>query len=90
MVKVWNFRSMQCIRTIPSGYGLCGVFVPGNRHIIIGTKEGHLELYGLSSSSCLQSVVAHSGPVWSIAIRYAHSLVQDPLVQSSSSRIPSS
>lgn len=69
MVKVWNFRSMQCIRTIPSGYGLCGVFVPGNRHIVIGTKEGHLELYGLSSSSCLQSIVAHSGPVWSIAIR---------------------
>ncbi len=28
-----------------------------------------MELYGLSSSTCLQSVQAHEGPIWSICIK---------------------
>ncbi|KAL6045453.1 beta transducin [Balamuthia mandrillaris] len=68
MVKVWNIESLQCIRTLESGYGLCGAFVPGNRHVIIGTKAGTIELYDLASSTCLQLEEAHNGAVWSISI----------------------
>lgn len=32
-VKVWNIATRSCIRTMPSGYGLCVAFVPGNRHV---------------------------------------------------------
>ena len=31
--KVWNLRSQECIRTIPTGYGLCGMFLPGDRQV---------------------------------------------------------
>eukprot|EP00434_Breviolum_minutum_P005801 symbB.v1.2.005115.t1/scaffold295.1/size237168/4 len=30
-----------------SGYGLCGFFLAGNEHVLIGTKEGKLELYNI-------------------------------------------
>ena len=30
--------TQQCIRTMPSGYALCSAFVPGDRHVLIGTK----------------------------------------------------
>lgn len=32
-VKLWNLRSQECIRTIPTGYGLCGMFMPGDRQV---------------------------------------------------------
>ena len=28
-LKIWNRNTQTCIRTMPSGYGLCGCFVPG-------------------------------------------------------------
>ena len=61
-IKVWNVHSRQCIRTIDSGYALCGFFVPGSRHVLIGTKSGELELYDLSTGSCLQKIAAHGVP----------------------------
>lgn len=50
------------------GYALCCAFVPGNRHVIIGTKEGRLELFDIASSTKLQSEEAHAGAVWSLSI----------------------
>jgi U3 small nucleolar RNA-associated protein 12 len=38
MVKVWNLSTKSCLRSMDSGYGLCVAFVPGNRHIVVGTK----------------------------------------------------
>ena len=66
-VKIWNPRSGACIRTIDSGYGLCSLFVPGNKHAVVGTKEGTLEILDIAASTRIASVEAHSGPVWSIA-----------------------
>jgi len=66
-VKIWNPRSGACIRTIDSGYGLCALFVPGNKHAVVGTKEGTLEILDIAASTRIESVQAHSGPVWSIA-----------------------
>ena len=60
-------RSGVCLRTIESGYGLCALFAPGNRHAVVGTKEGRLDIIDVGASSRLQSVEAHSGAVWSLA-----------------------
>ena len=63
-------NTRTCIRTIESGYGICGLFVPGDRHVVIGTKTGKIEIYDLQSARCLEVVDAHAGPVWSLALKY--------------------
>ncbi|KAI8810902.1 hypothetical protein BJ742DRAFT_799159 [Cladochytrium replicatum] len=69
MMKVWNVVTGQCIRTLPCGYALCSTFVPGNNHVIVGTKTGEIELYDLASSSLLESHKGHEGPIWSLHLR---------------------
>ncbi|KAH3767800.1 WD40 repeat [Pelomyxa schiedti] len=68
-LKIWNPKSGMCTGTMSSGYCLCLLFVPGNRHVVLGTKTGTLELYELGSASCLESIPAHQGPIWSMAMR---------------------
>jgi len=51
-----------------SGYALCCVFTPSNRHVVVGTKGGTLELYDIPSATCLATIDAHSGAVWSVAL----------------------
>lgn len=75
LVKVWNVNTRTCIRTIESGYGICGLFVPGDRHVVIGTKTGKIEIYDLQSARCLEVVDAHAGPVWSLTLKYVASLL---------------
>uniref|UniRef100_A0A6I8RCF7 WD repeat-containing protein 3 n=3 Tax=Xenopus tropicalis TaxID=8364 RepID=A0A6I8RCF7_XENTR len=65
-VKIWNRSTLQCIRTMPCEYALCSLFVPGDRHVIIGTKSGNLQLFDLASGNLLETVNAHDGAVWSI------------------------
>ena len=36
ILQVWSRSSLYCIRTIGSGYGLSCLFVPGDRHVIVG------------------------------------------------------
>jgi U3 small nucleolar RNA-associated protein 12 len=69
-VKVWNARTQACVRTMQSpGYGLCVLLLPGNRHLLLGTKEGGLYLFDVMSGECLcESAAAHAGAVWSIAL----------------------
>lgn len=69
LTKIWNIHSRTPIRTIESGYGLCSCFLPGNRHILIGTKEGTLELYDVSSGDLLEEIEAHKGEVWSMSLQ---------------------
>eukprot|EP01116_Phalansterium_solitarium_P006507 TRINITY_DN18830_c0_g1_i1.p1 TRINITY_DN18830_c0_g1~~TRINITY_DN18830_c0_g1_i1.p1 ORF type:complete len:933 (-),score=243.72 TRINITY_DN18830_c0_g1_i1:56-2854(-) len=69
LVKIWNVRSHACIRTMEAGYGLTIQFVPGNRHVILGTKEGTIQIFDLASGTCLESVQAHEGAVWSLHIK---------------------
>ncbi|CAG8521333.1 13198_t:CDS:10, partial [Acaulospora colombiana] len=68
-LKIWNIKSSSCIKTIECGYALSCSFLPGDRYVIVGTKSGHLELFDLASSSLIESIEAHSGPVWSLQIR---------------------
>ncbi|XP_075704344.1 WD repeat-containing protein 3, partial [Rhinoderma darwinii] len=67
-VKIWNRSTLQCIRTMSCDYALCSVFVPGDRHVIVGTKSGKLQLFDLSSGTELDAVDAHDGAVWSITL----------------------
>lgn len=47
---------------------MCAIFVPGNRHVILGTKKGHLEIYDLSSGECIEVIQAHQSAIWSLDI----------------------
>ncbi|CAG7848661.1 Uncharacterized WD repeat-containing protein C3D6.12 [Serendipita indica DSM 11827] len=69
MLKIWNMKSMTCIRTLECGYAVCGCFLPGDRHVIIGTKSGELELFDVASASKLETIKAHTSTVWSLHIR---------------------
>jgi len=66
-VKVWNLSTGRCVRTIASGYGLCGFFLAGNEHAMIGTREGHLELYDLKVGELLDKKEVHQGAVHDLA-----------------------
>ncbi|GAM17446.1 hypothetical protein SAMD00019534_006210, partial [Acytostelium subglobosum LB1] len=67
-VKIWNVKTLNCIRTFACEYGLCCLFVPGNLHIVVGTKTGTLEVFELASAEHVASIQAHSGAIWSLAL----------------------
>lgn len=52
--KIWDRGTKQCIRSLEAGYGLCVMFVPGNRHVIVGTRSGELQLFDVVSTACRQ------------------------------------
>ncbi|PIN21482.1 WD40-repeat-containing subunit of the 18S rRNA processing complex [Handroanthus impetiginosus] len=66
-IKIWNPSTGACLRTVDSGYGLCGFFVPGNKYAIVGTKSGTLEIIDVRSGTCVEVVEAHGGSIQSIA-----------------------
>eukprot|EP00400_MALV-I_sp_L67-5_P000505 gene505-598_t len=65
-IKIWNSQTKRCVRTISTGYAICGFFVAGNQHVVIGTKEGDIELVDLSTSAVVHSEKAHDGAVFGI------------------------
>ncbi|RCH87615.1 hypothetical protein CU097_004334 [Rhizopus azygosporus] len=69
LLKVWNLKTRTCIRTMECGFALCSAFLPGNKHILVGTKTGELELYDIGSSAMIESVKAHDGAVYSLQVR---------------------
>ncbi|KAG5456154.1 MAG: WD40-repeat-containing domain protein, partial [Olpidium bornovanus] len=57
-------RSLNC------GHTLTASFLPGNRHVIVGTKSGDLELYDIQSASLVEKIeTAHDGAIWSLQVR---------------------
>jgi len=66
--KLWNLATTNCVRTLATGFGLCCAFVPGNRQVVIGTKEGALELYDVASGEQLERLEAHGREVWSLCV----------------------
>ncbi|MQM00078.1 hypothetical protein Taro_032810 [Colocasia esculenta] len=67
-VKIWNPGNGSCLRTIESGYGLCSALLLGDKHALVGTKSGTLEVIDIQSSSCVEVVEAHGGSLRSIAL----------------------
>ncbi|CAN1275960.1 WD repeat-containing protein 3 [Linum perenne] len=66
-VKIWNPSTGSCLRTIESGYGLCGLFVPKNRYALVGTKNGAVEIIDIGSATRTEVMEAHGGAIRSIA-----------------------
>ncbi|KAF9482498.1 WD-repeat-containing protein [Pholiota conissans] len=68
-LKIWNMKTTQCIRTIECGYAICSTFLPGDRHIAIGTKSGEILIYDIASSTLIETLKAHTATVWSMHVR---------------------
>ncbi|KAF8592773.1 WD40 repeat-like protein [Ramaria rubella] len=68
-LKVWNLQTTACIRTIDCGYALCSSFLPGDRHIAVGTKSGEILVYDVAASALVETITAHTGAVWSMQVR---------------------
>ncbi|KAM1853553.1 hypothetical protein ACFX15_008971 [Malus domestica] len=66
-VKIWNPSTGSCLRTIDSGYGMCGFIVPNSKYALVGTKGGTVEIIDIGSGTCIEVVEAHGGTVGSIA-----------------------
>ena len=67
-VKVWDPEAGSCARSVEGGYGLCALFAPGGRHVVVGTKSGGLEVIDTQAGVQLTGLKdAHAGPVWGIA-----------------------
>lgn len=67
-IKIWNRQTCRCIRTMSSEYSLCSTFVPGDRHCIVGTKSGKVQIFDIASNTLLETVDAHQGAVWSLIL----------------------
>ncbi len=68
-LKIWNLKTTACIRTMECGYAICLLFLPDNRHVVVGTKTGELELFDIAASTLIETIKAHEGPVWSMDIK---------------------
>lgn len=68
LLKVWNIKTQTCIRTFECGYALCCAFLPGDKVIVVGTKNGELQLFDVASASLLDSVEAHEGAIWALQV----------------------
>ena len=68
-IKIWNSESGSCIRTLECENVLCVQFIQSNEYILAGTKEGTLRIFELATGSEVDPVAAHSGAIWSIAMR---------------------
>jgi len=67
-LKIWNRSSQHCIRTMACDYALSIVFAPGDRHVIVATKTGKLQIFDIAAGRLLEEIQAHEGEVWSIAM----------------------
>jgi len=81
VMKIWNVESRTCIQSLsptitPASksatpcYGLCAIFLPGNTHAVIGTREGHLIVIDVAAGDVVYSEPnAHDGAIWAIDLR---------------------
>ena len=67
-LKIWNIRTQSCIRTLDCGYALCATFLPGDKIVIVGNRNGELEVFDIASSTLIDTVKAHEGPVWTLQV----------------------
>ncbi|XP_071439850.1 WD repeat-containing protein 3 [Hetaerina americana] len=80
-IKLWNRPSLSCLRTVTGeetksgkisslGYVLSACFVPGDRHAIIGMRDGKLLVADIGAGDILEEIPAHSKEVWSICLTH--------------------
>ena len=81
VTKLYNVASRKVLHSftpsIPlqkrgrgSCYCLCATFIPGNTHVVIGTREGHLLVADVNSGDIVSfTEKAHEGAVWMVDVR---------------------
>jgi U3 small nucleolar RNA-associated protein 12 len=73
VTKIWNVAKRSCIQSLTpteQTYGLCVAFLPGNTHVVVGTREGHLLIIDLNSGDVVfMEEKAHDGAIWSLDVR---------------------
>ncbi|KNC49676.1 WD repeat domain 3 [Thecamonas trahens ATCC 50062] len=67
-IKVWNMSTFEVIRDLPATQVLALAFVPGDRHLLAGTKDGGLLIFDLRTAALIDAIQAHEGAVWAIRI----------------------
>ncbi|KAF7991112.1 hypothetical protein HCN44_002674 [Aphidius gifuensis] len=68
-IKIWNRPSLACLRTIECGYALSATFVPGDRYLIVGMKDGLLLIVDVSSGEIIEEINAHPNTsIWSVIL----------------------
>jgi len=74
--KIWNPSRRTCTQSISSSvnevslYVLCVSFLPGNSHVVAGTREGHILLLDVASGELVLAVEkAHQEAIWSIDVK---------------------
>lgn len=67
-VKIWNLSSANCLRTVETGYVLTICFAPGDRHLLVGLKNGHLLIVDIVVGEILEDIPAHEKELWAISV----------------------
>ncbi|CAL1297727.1 unnamed protein product [Larinioides sclopetarius] len=70
-VKIWRKGlndEQKCTTTLPCEASLCSLFVPGNKHCIVGTKNGLLNIYDVDKRELVNSIESHDGFVKCICL----------------------
>lgn len=67
-LKIWNTRTQSCLRTLECGHALCMAFLPGDKIVVLGTREGNLELFDVASSSRIDTIPAHDRDIWALHV----------------------
>jgi len=78
VTKVWNTARRSCIQSLSQSqyYGLCVAFLPGNTHVVLGTREGHLLLMDLASGDVVfVEEMAHDGAIWSLDVKRGDAII---------------
>lgn len=69
LINIITFRAtLSCLRTVPCGYALTITFVPGDRHLIVGLKDGKMLIIDIASGDILEEITAHSKELWSVTL----------------------
>lgn len=67
-LKLWNRSSLACLRTVETEYILASCFVPGDRHVLLGTKKGNLLIVDIVVGEIIETIQAHDKELWSISL----------------------
>ncbi|KAF8773167.1 WD repeat-containing protein 3 [Argiope bruennichi] len=70
-VKIWRRGlndEQKCTTTMPCEVSLCSVFLPGNKHCIVGTKNGLLNICDVDKRELVNSIESHDGFVKCICL----------------------
>lgn len=68
-IKLWSTRSYLCLKSCKAGFVMCIAFVPGDRFLVAGTKEGYVLIMDTASGELVINMSAHDASIWSLAIR---------------------